>query len=240
MSYNLDESISNNHYNCPVVAYYPEVIGISVPDIKKTDFIQCFIDLNNKKAFNKKIWEVLRPRFPAVTASAIAKATEAAHVEYKLYMEDIRAKGREIVATAQKRGMDVVALCGRPYHADPEVNHGIPALITAMDKAVISEDCLPLTLTDTSVLNQWTYHARMYSAAKYILSHKHIHLVQLVSFGCGLDAVTSDEVRRQLEAGGRLYTQLKIDEITNLGAVKIRLKSLFAALKQDKTEAKSV
>ncbi|MCL2675682.1 MAG: acyl-CoA dehydratase activase-related protein [Firmicutes bacterium] len=227
MSYNLDEKISNNHYNCPVVAYYPEVLNL-----EQNRLIRCFIDLNDKKAFAKKIHAVLSKRFD-LPRREVNLAVKNAYGEYAAYMRKLKQKGAEIIAAAAAQNKDVIVLCGRPYHADPEVNHGIPQLITAMGKAVISEDCLPPLVTGTSVLNQWTYHARMYSAAKYVAAHPNIHLVQLVSFGCGLDAVTADEVRRQVEEGGRLYTQLKIDEITNLGAVKIRLKSLFAALEDE-------
>ena len=125
-------------------------------------------------------------------------------------------------------------LAGRPYHVDPEINHGIDQLITSYGAVVISEDCLPLAKHKfhTNVLNQWTYHARLYSAAHYVSQQPDMYLVQLVSFGCGLDAVTTDEVRDILEKHDNLYTQIKIDEINNLGAVKIRLRSLFAAINQ--------
>ena len=123
-------------------------------------------------------------------------------------------------------------LAGRPYHVDPEVNHGIDKLICACGAAVVSEDCISQheEKFPTGVLNQWTYHARLYAAARYIANQPDMDLVQLVSFGCGLDAITTDEVREILEREGKIYTQIKIDEITNLGAVKIRLRSLFAAL----------
>jgi len=126
-----------------------------------------------------------------------------------------------------------VVLVGRPYHIDPEINHGINELITACDAVIISEDCLPRgEKIKRGVLNQWTYHARLYNAADYVCEHEDTDLIQLVSFGCGLDAVTTDEVRSILEHNGKLYTQIKMDEINNLGAVKIRLRSLFAALER--------
>ena len=148
--------------------------------------------------------------------------------------KQIREKGVEIMAAARKEGRRIIVLAGRPYHVDPEVNHGIDTLITQFGAAVITEDSVS-QLTDpfkTTVLNQWTYHARLYAAAKYCCSQPDMDLVQLVSFGCGVDAITTDETREILREGGKLYTQLKIDEITNLGAVRIRLRSLFAALEE--------
>lgn len=160
-------------------------------------------------------------------------AVEAAYGEYERHMKQIREKGAEIMAAAGRRGADHRS--GRPpYHVDPEVNHGIDTLITQFGAAVITEDSVS-QLADpfkTTVLNQWTYHARLYAAAKYCCSQPDMDLVQLVSFGCGVDAITTDETREILREGGKLYTQLKIDEITNLGAVRIRLRSLFAALEE--------
>ena len=130
-------------------------------------------------------------------------------------------------------------LAGRPYHVDPEVNHGIDTLITRFGAAVITEDSISNRVEKfpTTVLNQWTYHARLYAAARYCCTQPDMDLVQLVSFGCGVDAITTDETREILQAGGKLYTQLKIDEITNLGAVRIRLRSLFAALDEQESGA---
>ena len=128
----------------------------------------------------------------------------------------------------------IIILSGRPYHLDPEINHGINKLITSLGAAVISEDVVSPKVEKfaTHVLNQWTYHARLYSAAKYVGTQPDMNIIQLVSFGCGVDAITTDEVSEILESEGKIYTQIKIDEITNLGAVKIRLRSLFAALEQ--------
>ena len=150
-------------------------------------------------------------------------------MEYDRHMAQIRAKGEQIIEQARKEGKRIIVLAGRPYHVDPEVNHGIDKLITRHGAAVITEDSISerAGLVHTSVLNQWTYHSRLYAAAKYCTTQPDMDLVQLVSFGCGLDAITTDETREILQAGGKLYTQL---EITNLGAVNIRLRSLFAAL----------
>ena len=149
-------------------------------------------------------------------------------------MESVRKKGAEIIKKARKEGKKIIVLAGRPYHVDPEINHGIDTLLESLGMAVISEDSLSgyMNRFHVNVLNQWTYHARLYAAAKYIADKDDIELVQLVSFGCGLDAITTDEVRSIIEESGKIYTQIKIDEITNLGTVKVRLRSLLAALSQ--------
>ena len=177
---------------------------------------------------------VMEREFGPIPHGEIKAAVEAAYAEYEHHMKQIREKGAEIMAAARKEGRRIIVLAGRPYHVDPEVNHGIDTLITQFGAAVITEDSVS-QLTDpfkTTVLNQWTYHARLYAAAKYCCSQPDMDLVQLVSFGCGVDAITTDETREILREGGKLYTQLKIDEITNLGAVRIRLRSLFAALEE--------
>ena len=139
-----------------------------------------------------------------------------------------------MLTQARARGVKTIILSGRPYHVDPEINHGINQLITSLGLAVISEDCVSDLVTPVrpDVLNQWTYHTRLYNAAKYVTEHDDCELVQLVSFGCGIDAITGDEMRSILEDGGKLYTQLKIDDISNLGAVKIRIRSLIGAVKE--------
>jgi predicted nucleotide-binding protein (sugar kinase/HSP70/actin superfamily) len=143
-----------------------------------------------------------------------------------------------MIQQAREEGRRVVVLAGRPYHVDPEINHGIDTLITHSGAVVVTEDAVSdqVEKFPTTVLNQWTYHARLYTAARYCCEHPDMDLVHLVSFGCGVDAITSDETREILLAGGKLYTQLKIDEITNLGAVRIRLRSLFAALDEKRGE----
>ena len=160
---------------------------------------------------------------------------EKAFRELYSYRDKITAKGQEILELSRKEKREIIVLAGRPYHTDPEINHGIDRMIVQLGASVISEDSIaPLEKKgDVGVLNQWTYHARMYDAARYVSEHKDMNLVQLVSFGCGLDAVTTDEVKAILREKDKIYTQLKIDEITNLGAVKIRMRSLFAALEMD-------
>ena len=167
-----------------------------------------------------------------ITLKDVQKATKAAYKAHFDYLAQVRTKGWEMIKEARNKNMPIVILAGRPYHIDPEINHGINRLLAACNVAVISEDVISdkVKRFPTAVLNQWTYHSRLYAAAKYIGDIEDMNLIQLVSFGCGVDAITTDEVRSILEEKGKIYTQLKIDEITNLGAVKIRLRSLFAAI----------
>ena len=238
MTYNLDEGLSDNHYNCPVVAYYPEVIAGNCPEIKGTKFIYDYVGIHRPKDFVKKIHAVLQREFPGIQRSEVKAAADAAYAEYERHMALIRAEGDRMIRQARAEGRRIIVLAGRPYHVDPEVNHGIDTLITQFGAAVVSEDSISHRVEKfpTTVLNQWTYHARLYASAKYCCEQKDMDLVHLVSFGCGVDAITSDETHEILHNGGKLYTQLKIDEITNLGAVRIRLRSLFAALDEKRGE----
>ena len=238
MSYNFDEKAGDNHYNCPVVAYYPEVLKDNCRELENIPFIFDFIDLSNRDEFIKRYPLMLQKHFPSLKTDDIVEAIHAAYKEYDVHLEDIRKKGKEIIEKARKENKHIIVLAGRPYHVDPEVNHGIDKLITRLGAAVITEDSISYLTPKfkTTVLNQWTYHSRLYSAAKYCTEHEDIDLVQLVSFGCGLDAITTDETREILQSGNKLYTQLKIDEITNLGTVTIRLRSLFAALAERKMD----
>ncbi len=236
MSYNFDEDLGDNHYNCPVVAYYPEVIYANVREIENIRFFHEFVGIHRPKDFPKKIYAELVKYFPDVTQKEVKEASRLAYKEYENYFAKLRAYGQGIIERAIAENKEIIVLAGRPYHIDPEINHGIDKLITSFDVAIISEDIVSdrETKVPTSVLNQWTYHSRMYAAASYVSRHENMNLVQLVSFGCGVDAITTDEVRSILERNGRIYTQIKIDEITNLGAVKIRLRSLLAATGKNK------
>lgn len=244
LSYNFDEGLGDNHYNCPVVAYYPEVIANNVHALDDKKFIYDYIGIHRPRDFPKKIQAILAKYFPEIPLKEIKKAAKLAYAENDAFLAKVRAKGKEILATARSQGMPVIVLAGRPYHLDPEINHGIDELICDIGAAVISEDSVSDMVDPfpTTVLNQWTYHARMYAAAKFIVENgdPDVNLVQLVSFGCGVDAVTTDEVRSILEDGGRIYTQIKIDEITNLGAVRIRIRSLLAAVKHKKGSGENV
>ncbi len=238
MTYNFDEGLGDNHFNCPVVAYYPQVIANNMKEIKDTLLINDYVGVDMKKHFPKKFFEVLCKYFEGISLREVKAAAKAAYAEYEAHIERIHNKGEEFLRIAEKRGLPIVILCGRPYHIDKEINHGIDKLICDSGAVLISEDGLGRSYKEipTTVLNQWTYHSRLYCAADFVSrsDNPDINLVQLVSFGCGVDAVTTDEVRKILWKNSKIYTQLKIDEITNLGAVKIRLRSLFAAVEQKK------
>ena len=232
MTYNLDEGLGQNHYNCPVVAYYPEVLAGNCPELSGTKFIYDYVGLHRPADFTKKITAILRRHFHGITFREVRKASAAAYAEYERHMTQIRQEGARVMERAKAEGRRVIVLAGRPYHVDPEINHGIDEMITRFGAAVVTEDSVSHLVKPfrTTVLNQWTYHARLYAAAHYCCEHPECDLVHLVSFGCGVDAITTDETREILQTEGKLYTQLKIDEITNPGAVRIRLRSLFAAL----------
>lgn len=236
LSYNFDEGLGDNHYNCPVVAYYPEVLEANVKDLSKVKFIYEYLGIHRRKDFTKKFHAVLERYFGKFKLSDVAMACNYAYEEYDKHMKLVRMEGRKYLRIAQREDRPVIVLAGRPYHLDPEINHGINKLICDLGAVVVTEDSVSdmAPHVDTKVLNQWMYHSRMYAAAEYVAEQQspNLNLVQLVSFGCGVDAITTDEVRRILEEKGKIYTQIKIDEITNLGAVKIRLRSLFAATKQ--------
>lgn len=235
MSYNFDEHLGDNHYNCPVVAYYPEVINNNMKDVQKICFIKEYFGVHIPKHFPQKAYEALSKYFPDLTLNEVRKAAKLAYDEQDKYRKKVIAKGNEIIEKAEKEGKKIMVLAGRPYHVDPEINHGIDKLISSFNVAIVSEDVVSPRVEKfhTNVLNQWTYHSRLYAAAKYVTTRKDMELIQLVSFGCGVDAITTDEVREILEKEGKIYTQIKIDEITNLGAVKIRIRSLLAAIDND-------
>ena len=176
--------------------------------------------------------QILRRHGLEARVPEIQEAMEAGFQAYSAYLNAVREEGARIIREAERQNLPIIILAGRPYHTDPEINHGIDRLICSLGAAVISEDAVSYLAGPfhTNVLNQWTYHARMYAAAHYIKDKPNMYLAQLVSFGCGVDAITTDEVREICEKAGKLYTQIKIDEITNLGAVRIRLRSLFAAM----------
>ncbi len=231
-SYNIDEHCSSNHYNCPIVAYYPELLKANNDRLNGENFIMPYVDLNMTKSAVKTLYTALK-RF-GVKKRKIAKALSEGFLRLEQYKTDVKAKADEILYKAEKQGKQIILLAGRPYHLDAEINHSINKLLTSLNLAVLSEDSVfeKTEKVRVDVLNQWTYHARLYRAADFAAKTKNVNLVQLVSFGCGLDAITSDEVRAILEKNGKLYTQIKIDEINNLGVVKIRLRSLLAAVSE--------
>ena len=236
MPYNFEEGQGDNNYNCPVVAYYPELLAANMPNLKKNRFLTPYLGIHRPKDFEKfgAKWFLDELAVPKrETVAAIRKAYQA----QETYMGDIRTQAQDYIAAARAEHRPILVVAGRPYHIDPEINHGINDLITSFGFALVTEDALSHHAVEhqqMNVLNQWTYHARMYSAAQYLCTQDDMELIQLVSFGCGIDAITSDEMRSILERSGKLYTQLKIDDINNLGAVKIRIRSLMAAIEARK------
>lgn len=235
LSYNVDEKAGDNHFNCPVVAYYSELLSGNMEELKTVKFLYPYLNINKKSELAKELCLYLnRELGGGFTQKEVKKAVSAGFAEYDKYMTAVRKKGEEAVKFAEDNGKRVMILAGRPYHIDEEIGHGIDKLANSLGFVVVTEDsiCHLAEKETVGVLNQWTYHARLYRAARYATEHKNTELVQLVSFGCGVDAITTDEVRAILEPRGKFYTQLKIDEITNLGAVKIRLRSLLGALEE--------
>ncbi|MBP1736899.1 MAG: Activator of (R)-2-hydroxyglutaryl-CoA dehydratase [Oscillospiraceae bacterium] len=231
MPYNFNEEWGDNHYNCPVVAYYPELLAANVPALKRTRFLFPYFGLHRPKDFFKRAAAYFEQEFH-IPKKETVRAAKAAYAAYEDWKAEIRAEGSTFIEYARKNGKKMIVVAGRPYHMDPEINHGINDLITSFDFVLITEDAVAhhMDYEARRVLNQWTYQSRMYNAARYVCAQPDMQLVQLVSFGCGTDAITTDEMRDILEAGGKLYTQLKIDDINNLGAVKIRIRSLMAAM----------
>ena len=237
MPYNFNEGVSDNNYNCPVVAYYPELLAANVPNLKKVRYLNPYFGLHRPKDFERKASEWFFNEFQVPKRETVA-AAKAAYAAYDAYKEDLRTTGRAYIEQARAENRPILVVAGRPYHMDPEINHGINDLITSFGFILVTEDAVAY-LEDKAprhVLNQWTYHARMYNAARYVCTQDDMELIQLVSFGCGIDAITGDEMRSILEQGGKLYTQLKIDDISNLGAVKIRIRSLMAAIEARKAQ----
>ena len=233
-SYNLDEHDSTNHYNCPVVAYYPELLKANNERLTDDNFIMPYLDLNEEDNTVAKLYKIFKKY--GASKKQVRSALREGFARLDKYQSDIRKKGEEILEKAEAEGKPAIILAGRPYHLDNEINHGINKLLTSLGMAVLSEDCVfdKGNYVKVNVLNQWTYHARLYRAAEFATRHENVNLVQLVSFGCGIDAITTDQLRAILEKGNKLYTQIKIDEINNLGVVKIRLRSMLAAIEESK------
>ena len=225
---------ANNHYNCPIVTSYAENIKNNMDEIKddSVNFMNPFLALDNPTALVRRLYEELGDYYD-IPKTEIKDAVDAAYKEADSVRRDIERKGEEALAYLAETGKTGIVLCGRPYHVDPEINHGIPELITSYGIAVLSEDSIshlgtverPLIVSD-----QWMYHSRLYRAANYAKKHKQLEVIQLNSFGCGLDAVTTDCVNDILTKSGRIYTVLKIDEVSNLGAARIRIRSLISAV----------
>ncbi len=228
---------ATNHYNCPVVTSYTEVIRNNVDSIGNIDFKNPFIDLSNKKSIFKVLKEELKSF--NISDDELLQAINKGYGEMTKARLDIEEEGEKVLDYIAKNNIQGIVLAGRPYHVDPEINHGIPDLITGEGLAVLTEDSiahLDIESNDLRVVNQWTYHSRLYKAANYVTTNPNLQLIQLTSFGCGLDAVTADQVSEILHARNKIFTLLKIDEGSNLGAVRIRIRSLKATMEERKDE----
>ena len=235
---------ADNHYNCPIVISYSEVLKNNVEELKADDvtFLNPFLPFE-PKTLSKTILGLPEFKKYNFTKKELLNAAQKAEEEYRHCREDIHAEGLKAVKYLDENHLKGIVLAGRPYHIDPEINHGIDTLITSLGLAVITGDSIA-NLTEAKaplrVVNQWVYHARLYAAADFVGKHDNLELVQLNSFGCGVDAVTTDQVEEILSSFNKMYTLIKIDEVNNLGAVRIRIRSLLASMnkrEKDKIEA---
>lgn len=228
-------SSSTNHYNCPIVTSYPEVIRHNTDALASEGiaFRDPFFNLDDREHLHERIFEEFSKDFADLSQREVKLAVQSAYAERDRYKADLRRAGDDALAYMQKTGSRGVVLAGRPYHVDPEINHGIPEMITGFGIAVLTEDSVSHrgnTAQPLRVFDQWVYHSRLYAAARFVNTQERLELIQLNSFGCGLDAVTTDQVHEILSSGGKIYTSLKIDEGNNIGAARIRIRSLKAAL----------
>ena len=241
---------AGNHYNCPIVASYSEALRLNIDELRDPDapaFLNPWLPYDKKDHLKKRLYFELSDHFKDVISrhgavpsqAEVDEAVELAWAEDAKFKADMRMKGEETLAWMQKTGTHGIVLAGRPYHNDPEINHAIPELLTSFGLAVLTEDSIAHLGTlerPIRVVDQWMYHTRLYAAAKVATQRKDLDLIQLNSFGCGLDALTTDQVQEILEAAGKVYTVLKIDEVSNLGAARIRVRSLLAALRDQVNE----
>ena len=239
-----EDETAGNHFNCPIVASYPEALRLNIDELRGGDvpLLTPWLPYDSKEHLKGRLFVELGQNLAAaagrhgapLTADEVAAAVEAAWAEDEAFKRDMRTKGVETLAWMEETGTRGIVLAGRPYHNDPEINHAIPELLTSFGLAVLTEDSvahLGQLERPIRVVDQWMYHTRLYAAAKVVTQRRDLDLIQLNSFGCGLDALTTDQVQEVLEAAGKVYTVLKIDEVSNLGAARIRVRSLLAALK---------
>lgn len=231
---------SDNNFNCPIVAFYPQVLAKNVDALREAGvrYLDPFVNLANPDKLAERLVEVLEHW--NVSAEEAREAVRLGFEEDQRFKEDVRAEGRRALQYMVDHDCKGIVLAGRPYHVDPEINHGIPEMITQLGMVVLSEDAItdvPRLERPLRVRDQWAYHTRLYEAAAFVRSEPALQLVQLNSFGCGIDAVTTDQVQEILEAADDVYTVLKIDEVSNLGAATIRLRSLKAATAERRASA---
>ncbi len=232
-----EDSGAGNHYNCPIVTSYPEVLRNNVERLRQDSsiiFMNPFLPVYDKQRLKERVFEELSPKFPSLTKEKIFEAVDDAWEEQEKFRRDVQEQGEIALEETIRRGANGIVLAGRPYHLDPEINHGIPEMINGLGMAVFTEDSvahLGSIERPLRIIDQWTYHNRLYRAAAFVSGMANLELVQLTSFGCGLDAVTADQVDEIMKSKSRMYTLIKIDEGSNLGAVRIRIRSLIAAVR---------
>lgn len=229
-----EDKTADNHFNCPIVQSYPDVIKNNVDEIRNGDipYHNPYLNLADQNAVIQELFESFKSL--AISKEEIVAAVTHGYQELADFKHWVQTRGEETIEQITAKGEKAIVLAGRPYHLDPEINHGIASTITQEGFHVLTEDSIS-HLTDVGnlrVVNQWVYHSRLYAAAKVVAKNPNLEMVQLNSFGCGLDAVTTDQVEEIMQQSGKLYTVLKIDEGTNLGAIRIRLRSLKAAVKE--------
>ena len=233
---------ANNRYNCPIVISYAEVIKNNVEELKTNNikFVNPFLPFEPKQLMERML-ELDEFKEYKFTKKELKEAINKAEAEYQQYRKDIHDKGQEIVEYIEKNNLKGIVLAGRPYHMDPEINHGIDTLITSLGMCVLTEDSVADKVQPQRplrVVDQWMFHSRLYAAADFVGKHDNLELVQINSFGCGVDAVTTDQVEEILTSFDKMYTLIKIDEVNNLGAVRIRLRSLLASINKRLNEKK--
>jgi len=246
---------ATNHYNCPIVMSYPQALELNVDELgegTKVEFLDPFIPYDKKSELKRRLYELIseqrekdaaegrgRVRGAHITRAEIDEAVNAAWQADVDFHNAMHRKGDEALRWIEEHDAHGIVLAGRPYHNDPEINHAIPELVHSFGFAVLTEDSVAhkmLPERPIRVVDQWMYHSRLYAVARFVTMRNDLDLIQLISFGCGLDALTTDEVQEILEASGKIYTMLKVDQVSNLGAARIRIRSLMAALKEQREE----
>ncbi len=240
LPYNMadDTNPSDNHFNCPIVSSYAENIRGNMDILREQNitFYQPFLPIATPKRLKSRFLKEMKAE--KLGRKEVSQAVDEAYAELERYREDVRHEGERIIEEAERAGRPLIILAGRPYHIDPEINHGLAEMISSYDLPLVSEDAVyhkKVKFRQVGLVNQWSYHARLYHAAQYAVEHDNVTLIQLSSFGCGLDAITTDQVKSILTTHQRIYTMIKLDEVNNLGAARIRLRSLLAALQRHKT-----
>ncbi|MDO4798635.1 MAG: acyl-CoA dehydratase activase-related protein [Coriobacteriales bacterium] len=245
---------ATNHYNCPIVMSYPQALELNVDELSSgtVEYLAPFLPYDDKRELKRRLYEVVsaqreqdakqgKGRFHGahISRKEISDAVDAAWLEDLAFKDAMHRRGDEVLAWMEEHDKHGIVIAGRPYHNDPEINHAIPELINSFGFAVLTEDSVAHKMEPERpirVVDQWMYHSRLYRAARFVSTRNDLDLIQLNSFGCGLDALTTDQVQEILEASGKIYTVLKIDEVSNLGAARIRIRSLMAALEEEREQ----